>query len=90
MWRFVENILKEVLLGVSSQSSVFVGCKGQQRVVPMQNVQMTRVYPKINKILEIHFYTDIRVASPQRKTVKGRGKGHPCTSTEALYRPYGP
>ena len=22
--------------------------------------------------------------------VKGKGKGHPCTGTEALYRPYGP
>ena len=22
--------------------------------------------------------------------VKGKGKGHPCTSTEALYWPYGP
>ena len=21
---------------------------------------------------------------------KGKGKGHPCTGTEALYRPYGP
>jgi len=21
--------------------------------------------------------------------IKGKGKGHPCTSTEALYRPYG-
>jgi len=22
--------------------------------------------------------------------VKGKGKVHPCTGTEALYRPYGP
>ena len=22
--------------------------------------------------------------------LKGKGKGHPCTGTEALYRPYGP
>jgi len=22
--------------------------------------------------------------------IKGKGKGHPCTGTEALYRPYGP
>jgi len=22
--------------------------------------------------------------------VKGKGKGHPCTGTEALYRPYSP
>jgi len=21
---------------------------------------------------------------------KGKGKGHPCTGTEVLYRPYGP
>jgi len=21
---------------------------------------------------------------------KGKGKGHPCTDTETLYRPYGP
>ena len=21
--------------------------------------------------------------------IKGKGKGHPCTGTEALYRPYG-
>ena len=24
------------------------------------------------------------------KQVKGKGKGHPCTSTEALYISYGP
>jgi len=24
------------------------------------------------------------------ETGKGKGKGHPCTGTEALYRPYGP
>ena len=24
------------------------------------------------------------------KLNKGKGKGHPCTGTEALYRPYGP
>jgi hypothetical protein len=23
-------------------------------------------------------------------SVKGKGKVHPCTGTEALYRPYGP
>jgi len=22
--------------------------------------------------------------------IKGKGKGHPCTGTEALYRPYNP
>jgi hypothetical protein len=25
-----------------------------------------------------------------RYSCKGKGKGHPCTGTEALYRPYGP
>jgi len=24
------------------------------------------------------------------KCKKGKGKGHPCTGTETLYRPYGP
>jgi len=24
------------------------------------------------------------------RSKKGKGKGHPCTGTEALYRPYGP
>jgi hypothetical protein len=32
---------------------------------------------RINEILDV-------------STSKGKGKGHPCTGTEALYRPYGP
>ena len=26
----------------------------------------------------------------RRNDVKVKGKGHPCTGTEAVYRPYGP
>jgi hypothetical protein len=25
-----------------------------------------------------------------RRDIEGKGKGHPCTGTKALYRPYGP
>ena len=27
---------------------------------------------------------------PRKQAGKVKGKGHPCTDTEALYRPYGP
>jgi hypothetical protein len=29
-------------------------------------------------------------AATKMNEVKGKGKGHPCTGTEDLYRPYGP
>jgi len=32
---------------------------------------------------------DVNVFKSQSISVK-KGKGHPCTGTEALYRPYGP
>jgi len=35
------------------------------------------------------YYTDYRNRTRHRKG-KVRGKVHPCTGTEALYRPYGP
>jgi len=41
--------------------------------------------------MEFHFYIPIHLQSwtGTLETV-GKGKGHPCTGTEALYRPYGP
>ena len=32
----------------------------------------------------------INLLEPLREKGKDKGKGHPCTGTEALYRPYGP
>jgi len=37
---------------------------------------------KTNKLIQILLLTDF--------TVKKKGKVHPCTGTESLYRPYGP
>jgi len=31
-----------------------------------------------------------RMFGYEREELKGKGKVHPCTGTEALYRPYGP
>ena len=33
----------------------------------------------------MQFYSEGKFGS-----IKVKGKGHPCTGTEALYRPYGP
>ena len=33
---------------------------------------------------------DTHYESYTSKLKKGKGKGHPCTATEAVYRPYGP
>ena len=31
-----------------------------------------------------------QIRAPYHLAVKGKGKVHPCTGSEALYRPYGP
>jgi len=32
----------------------------------------------------------VEVTNPTVKSYEGKGKMHPCTGTEVLYRPYGP
>ena len=38
----------------------------------------------------IHVLSRFHFSNYAVELVKGKGKGHPCTGTEALYRPYGP
>jgi len=52
---------------------------------------MTKIQYLKNKVQ----YYIVRITTGHRKRQentegKGKGKGHPCTGTEALYRPYGP
>jgi len=32
----------------------------------------------------------VKLCNSFNHDIKKKGKGHPCTGTEALYRPYGP
>jgi hypothetical protein len=45
-----------------------------------------------NTILDHYKEQYVKNAEGKKITLlcKGKGKGHPCTGTEALYRPYGP
>jgi len=40
----------------------------------------------LKKCIQMHSSSDFLKLT----SVEGKGKGHPCTGTEALYRPYGP
>jgi len=42
------------------------------------------IYTYVYKAHGVAYFTD------EVCTIKGKGKVHPCTGTEALYRPYGP
>jgi hypothetical protein len=45
----------------------------------------------VSKILDSeHTLLSTRLLTPMHVKYKGKGKGHPCLGTEALYRPYGP
>ena len=46
--------------------------------------------PNEDDRLEISNVSKGVTQSEAEKEVKSKGKVHPCTSTEALYRPYGP
>jgi len=35
-------------------------------------------------------YIPLSILSLRKLNIKGKGKGHPCTGTETVYRPYGP
>jgi len=48
----------------------------------------------INLLVKLKFSPNpnrfVRCALKTARLLNGKGKGHPCTGTEALYRPYGP
>jgi len=47
-------------------------------------------FRKCKKFVSVEVVTFPRGSVMQAFAVGLKGKGHPCTGTEALYRPYGP
>ena len=55
-------------------------------------MQLSNKYPEVGPVSHklIYMYVCVCVNSGNISGQEIKGKVHPCTSTEALYRPYGP
>jgi hypothetical protein len=82
---------KAVVLKLCSEKTA--GSTGYLQEFPKHNAFIIKSVEIIFMIVYFVFYflPHLRASAAFTLSVKkGKGKGHPCTSTEALCRPYGP